>query len=577
MGTGNVTLYAQWTVNQYSLTYDGNGADGGSAPAESADMDYGFAVTAESNTFTYTGHTFLEWNTAADGSGTTYAVGTEFSMPAHAVTLYAIWDTNVYTLTYDGNGYTDGSIPSSEQVTYETSTTLPDGSTLTRTGYTFSGWNTQTGGGGDSYGAGASITMPAGNVTLYAQWTINSYALSYSVNGGTGSVPEASTNYEYGATVTAANNTGGISKTGYTFKGWNTEADGTGTSYSEGTAFSMPDRDVTLYAQWDINSYTLSYDGNGYTGGSVPDTTNWDYDTTAMVSANPNGLVRAGYTFKGWSITPDGSAVYQGDTGTTTFTMGTANVTLYAVWALNSYAVSYSTNGGTGDVPAASTEYNYGASVTVLDNTDGIAKTGNTFRGWNTAPDGSGTSYSAGDTFSMPAHDITLYAQWDTNNYTLSYNGNGNTGGGVPATTTWDYGAEATVNDNTGSLTRTGYTFKGWSTTPAGAVEYQGDTGNTTLTIGASNITLYAVWEANAYAITFKYEDGATSDTTKTVTYGSPYGTSSVTDAHRVYLRRLVHGRRWGRNKHYYRFNGNDSFGTRPLRPLGCNNLHHLV
>ena len=183
----------------------------------------------------------------------------------------------------------------------------------------------------------------------------------------------------------------------------------------------MPEGNVTLYAVWTINSYTLSYDANGANSGSIPVADTYNYNATATVCSNSGNLARTGYTFAGWNTAMDGLGTSYAEGAT--FAMPAGNTTLYAVWNINNYTVSYEANGGSGDTPAASTSYNYGTTVTLLGNTGTtpLTKIGYTFAGWNTASDGSGTSYSEGATFAMPTGNVTLYAVWTINSYTVSY------------------------------------------------------------------------------------------------------------------------------------------------------------
>ncbi len=153
-----------------------------------------------------------------------------------------------------------------------------------------------------------------------------------------------------------------------------------------------------------------------------------------------------------------------------TFTLGAANVTLYAQWTINQYSVTYDGNtntGGTAPVDGLS-PYDYGSTVTVLGNTGALVKTGYTFTGWNTAANGLAPPTAAADTFTLGAANVTLYAQWTINQYSVTYNGNTNTGGTAPVDglSPYDYGSTVTVLGNTGALVKTGYTFTGWNTQP---------------------------------------------------------------------------------------------------------------
>jgi len=174
---------------------------------------------------------------------------------------------------------------------------------------------------------------------VWGSWTQASsfflgYAIKYDGNGSTsGSVLLDSNGYLTDDTITVLGNTGNLVKTGYTFAGWNTTSDGTGTSYAAGATFTMGSSNVTLYAKWTVltSIYTVIYDGNGATGGSVPiDSNSYVEGATVTILGNTGNLVKTGYTFAGWNTTSDG-------TGTSyaagaTFTMGSSNITLYAMW-----------------------------------------------------------------------------------------------------------------------------------------------------------------------------------------------------------------------------------------------------
>ena len=181
-----------------------------------------------------------------------------------------------YTITYNGNSSTSGSVPSA--TTGSGSVTLRSNSgSLARTGYTFAGWNTLANGTGSSYAAGAAYTLSA-SVTLYAQWTaVGSYTITYDGNSNTsGSVPSATTG---SGSVTLRSNSGSLARTGYTFAGWNTLANGTGSSYAAGAAYTLS-ASVTLYAQWTAN-------GGGGGGGGGGSSTDSSTTSTPVVTRRP--------------------------------------------------------------------------------------------------------------------------------------------------------------------------------------------------------------------------------------------------------------------------------------------------
>jgi uncharacterized repeat protein (TIGR02543 family) len=242
---------------------------------------------------------------------------------------------------------------------------------------------------------------------------IPSYSVLYNGNGNTGGLaPTDSTEYIEGDTATVLGNTNGLVKTGYTFVGWNTKEDGSGTDYVGSDTLLMGAEDVTLYALWTTApTYTVTYYGNGSDGGEVPVDTN-DYLAGASVDILGAGaMTRMGYTFAGWNTVSDGTGLPR--IAGNSYSMGSTDMELYAQWQINTHTVSYSGNLNTGgNVPMEPTEYNYGATVTVLGNINSLSRSPFVFDGWNTASDGTGTPYSGSDTFSMPDNDVNLYAIW---------------------------------------------------------------------------------------------------------------------------------------------------------------------
>ncbi|MEJ2662906.1 MAG: InlB B-repeat-containing protein, partial [Spirochaetia bacterium] len=137
--------------------------------------------------------------------------------------------------------------------------------------------------------------------------------------------------YGSGSTVTVRNNSGVLQRTGYSFCGWNTAADGSGTDYAEGSTFSMGSTDIVLYAKWTDVSFRVDYLPNGASGGTVPfDSTNYAEGQTVTVLGNPGNLVKSGYDFNGWNTQADGNGTNYLEGSA--LTMGTADVRLYARW-----------------------------------------------------------------------------------------------------------------------------------------------------------------------------------------------------------------------------------------------------
>lgn len=402
-GTYGPAPLVEYTFNvatpsaNFTLTYDGNGSDGGTVPTAQTGSG-NKTLAANLGLLTLSGSTFTGWNTLANGTGTHYNIGATYNLTAD-VTLYAEWATSTYTITYDGNGKTGGSVPSSQ--TGNGNVTLATNSgALVNTGYTFNGWNTLANGTGTHYGTSATYNLNA-DVTLYAEWTAITFTITYRGNGNTGGTEGPDTVGADGSTVTTDNNSGALVKTGYRFSGWNTAANGTGTSYEDGVSIQITG-DLTLYAVWIPLSFTLTFDDNFSTGGSVPAVVT-GYGTKTITNA-AGTLAKTGYIFKGWNTQADGQGTRLG----TTYNL-IADVTVYAEWQLIP-AIIYAPNGATGgttpgDIPN-------GSPITIDANTGNLIRAGFRFLGWNTQPNGGGTHYGAGMTPILPEGTV-LYAEWE--------------------------------------------------------------------------------------------------------------------------------------------------------------------
>ena len=216
-------------------------------------------LTLRGALFTRKGYTQVGWSTV-DGGEKVYGFEDVYTQN-EALTLYPVWNTNKYTITFDTNG---GSEIAPITQDYETAITAPDNPT--RKGYTFKGWDKEI-----------PETMPAENITVKAQWEINQYTIAFDTNGGSEIAPITQ---DYGTEITAPDNP---TRKGYTFKGWDKEIPET-----------MPAENITVKAQWEINQYTITFDTNG--GNEVAPITQ-DYGTEITAPDNPT---RKGYTFKGW-------------------------------------------------------------------------------------------------------------------------------------------------------------------------------------------------------------------------------------------------------------------------------------
>ena len=252
----------------YTVTYDANGSDSGTAPDDQTKIE-GEDLTLASNSggLGRSGYTFAGWNTADDGSGTAYAEGATYSEDAD-LTLYARWtQLPTYTVTYDANGADSGTAPNDQtKIEGEDLTLSGNSGNLARSGYTFAGWNTANDGSGTAYAEGAAYSEDA-DLTLHAKWMANTYTISYNTNGADGGAAPDDQEKTHAVELTLAANSGNLARTGYTFVGWNTASDGSGTAYAEGATYTM-DADLTLYAEWQWAT-ELSVGDTGPAGGVV--------------------------------------------------------------------------------------------------------------------------------------------------------------------------------------------------------------------------------------------------------------------------------------------------------------------
>lgn len=404
----------------YSVAYLGNGSTSGSVPVDDNSYREGDDVTVKANTgdLVREGHVFAGWNSKADGSGAAYAPGAELMIDTADISLFAQWTKlATYKVAYDGNGSNEGTAPV-DSSTYNPGTYVTvkgNAGNLVRSGYTFAGWNTSADGSGESLSGGSKFQIGNEDVTLYAVWTQQpTYQIVYDENGSTGGTPPVDENaYEEGKPVTVKGNENNLTKSGYTFAGWNTQSNGSGDSYSSGAQLTMGNEDVTLYAMWTQQpTYSISYDGNENTGGTPPvENDRYREGATVHVKGNSGNLSRSGYKFDGWNTARDGSGERYGDGST--FQMGNTDITLYAQW-VRVYAVVYNGNGSTtGSVPVDDNTYRNGDNATVLDNTGELDRPGYTFAGWNTNENGTGAKRIPGETFTIGSQDVTLYAKWD--------------------------------------------------------------------------------------------------------------------------------------------------------------------
>lgn len=329
-----------------------------------------------------------------------------------------------------------------------------------------------------------TVTMDK-NRTLNATTDVITYPISYSLVGG--SLPSGKTNPSTYNVTTAAFTLNNPSRSGYSFTGWtgsNGSTKQTSVTISKGTT-----GDKSYTANWEPNTYTVTYNGNGATSGSTTASTH-TYDAPKNLTAN--GFVRkytvtynhnytgstnttrdATYTFSTWNTNAAGTGTSYNNQASVTNLATSGNFNLYAQWT--SASVNYTPT-----------------------------RTGYRFGGWYTT---SACTTSVTHPYTPTDSTKTFYAKWDANTYTVSYNGNGHTGGSTASSShTYDVSKSLTSN----GFTKTGYEFAGWATSSGGSVVYSNGQSVTNLTsTHGGTVTLYAKWTPITYSIAYNKNNGS--------------------------------------------------------------------
>ena len=510
--TGNVTVYAHWVGNGYTVRFAGNGATGGGTPDQA--FQYNIGQNLHRNGFVRDGYTFTGWKRAdnqqayGDGQWVTNLT----TQPNGIVTMVAQWSANEAHIRYNPNppaGKTTGGqgTPNWDGHTGDTPTIGQNGWTID--GYTFAGWATSPDGSGARYAP----------LTLYAQWTPGQASLTYDGNGATGGKTDPQT----GKTDEKINvRDNGFTRDGYTFVTWNTQADCKGNAVKPNSEWTLRGSS-TLYACWAGNAQTLTYHGNGATGGN---TAAQSGKTGDELTTNANGFTRDGYTFVRWDTAKDGSgtAYGEGKNGVSQYVMKPAGNDLYAIWKANPATIQYrndwpNTTGSTPD-----TTGNTGDTVTISQNS--FDRPGYTFTGWSTSKRGD-PSLQPGDKHTLEPRTTTVWAQWKADPAHLVYNSNIGTVGSE--TKTVDGVVDQTVKTITNPFDRPGYTFSGWNTQADGKGKAYATGADYVLTANDKSTpkntsVLYAQWKINGASLKFNpnggigHVDDVTGDAFSTVT-----------------------------------------------------------
>ncbi len=444
---------------KYSLTYDGNGSTAGTVPEGGSYLADIEVDVASQGSLERTGYRFDGWNTKSDGSGDAYKPSSKIKMPKD-VTLYAVWLPTA-TVTFEVNGGTWNAVNIAESSTVTVGTLIaepaPDPS---KSGNAFGGWFKDT---EYNYLFNFSEDKVTGNLKLYAKWTPSKlYTVIFDSMGGTELEPYH--NVGSGTTIKQPEDP---KWTGRDFSGWYLDRD-----YKTPWNFddSLVTEDTTLYAKWSTDEYTVTFDSMG--GGTInPIKANYGDLVT-----EPKPPEKEGFTFGGWYTDKD-TLKDKWDFASKKID---SDVTLYAKWGNETHTVRFfiSSDAPSSSVPPV-TDVAFNATIAEPKAPE---RTGFDFTGWYEDP-GLTTPWDfSKDTVT---EDITLYAGWRTERFTVTFNSG--EGSSVPPETS----VKGLTVDRPSDPIREGYQFDGWykDTTFRKPWDFKRDT-------VTGDITLYAKWSS---------------------------------------------------------------------------------
>ena len=442
----------------YTLIFDNGqaGATGSMAIAgsmESITLTYDDPKNLPATGFSRTGYDFLGWSATVNGD-VVYAdqavVENLATEQGAEVTIYAKWQPIVYPITYELDG---GAVATANPVEYTIETADFTLTNPTKLGYTFTGWE-----GTDLTGKTMTVTVTTGhwgNRNYTATFEPNPYKVRFDINGGDGTETMADQDHVYDTELALTANA--FTRTGYTFKEWNSKADGTGTVYADGQIVlnltAVRDEVVTMYAQWTPNPYQVRFNANNGEGNMA----NQDFIYDAEQALTENAFTRTGYTFMGWNTAADGSGTAYVDKASVKNLTPELNgiFDVYAQWQVITYDITYDLAGGS-VATANPTEYNIETATFTLTNP---TRVGYEFTGWT------GTDLTEKTTTVTVATghwgDRSYTATWEPIVYDITYN----LDGGTVATAN---PATYTIETPTFSLnnpTKAHWVFTGWTGT----------------------------------------------------------------------------------------------------------------
>ncbi|WP_254636207.1 InlB B-repeat-containing protein [Lysinibacillus sp. GbtcB16] len=451
--TEATTIYAKWNAQMHTVSFE---VDGGSAVSNQSVAHGGKAMMPEIEP-TKAGYTFEGWYTDV---GRTQAYDFT-SVITEATTIYAKWNAQTYTVSFNTDG---GSAVSDQSVAYGGKASAPTPAP-TKAGYTFGGWYKDAGH-TQVYDFTNVITE---NTTIYAKWKAQTYTVSFNTDGGS-AVSDQSV--AYGEKASAP--TPAPTKAGYTFEGWYTDV-----THTEIYDFNNEiAANTTIYAKWKPLNYTVSFEVDG--GNAISHQSVAHGGKATMPQVEPT---KAGYTFEGWYTDVTHTDIYDFNKEIT------ANTTIYAKWEPLKYTVSFEMDGGS-TVSNQSVAHGEKAS----EPTPVPTKAGYTFEGWY--KDAGRTQ--AYDFTSVITEATTIYAKWNAQTYTVSFNTDG---GSAVSDQSVAYGEKASAP--TPAPTKAGYTFGGWYTDVTYTEIYDF---NKEI---AANTTIYAKWKPLNYTVSFEVDGGS--------------------------------------------------------------------
>lgn len=516
-----------WQQITYTITYNLNGGTHGSSHPNTYKVTDNVSISAP----TKAGYLFGGWTITNDSTSSplpTSGNPTTTFGPSNGIygnlTFTAVWSTDAYTITYDAGApdasFTNNTNPGTYDIE-DTPISLTDAGAK-RNGYSFSGWNIISSAAGVTIPNGMAIPANTyGNLTAKALWTVNNYNITFTVPTIVLN-PNSNRTYTYEDDVTIANPT----IPGYTFRGWTIANDSLSapaipqinsawvkhTVYGNVTfSATDPTSDPT---NWDKIEYTISYDLNGGTPPVTANPTQYNVQTPAITL---NAPTRVGYSFTGWTITSDESAVTFTNPTNTIPTGSYGNLTCRANWGINPYTITYNVAAGISH-PLTPTGYTFTDNVTISNPTI----SGYTFNGWTITNDESSAptitptknvSWTPNTVFGnltmkadFPTSDST--ANWIKNKYAVTYNLNGGAGAvTVDPSSPYLWGTTVTILPKTNGMTYADAMYLGWTNSAVALITTQAQEDAVTPTMSQAgdsftmpigDTTFYAVWAIDA-------------------------------------------------------------------------------